>query len=316
MLSNINNLLDKKMSESLNMKLMDFIDDVVLKFITTGTNETYTSYKQFMEKKILELKENPEKANDITNIIPALKIPENEQLTSQLQSQHQAMVAKYKVAEIIETEKKIIEKTKELKEQFMKSVVNSMFGGNAFGSAFGGPFSSLGSSLGNSFGNLSGNPYGELSNKIPSICVCGKCHLDNNTEDSKEKTEDTSNESENDSDEMPDLSEPNNSSNEKNDSSNEKNDTKDHEDKSYSFTIPLSSSSGLSSLMSLLMGLPSTSEGIVQTSDTTKLKELLEEFKAKSASRKSSQSEKKDSKNDNDKNSESKDTDDKINISI
>lgn len=131
------------MSNQFDIKLMDFIDDVILKFITQGTEETYASYREFMATKLQEFKNNPSKINDIKNIIPVLKLPEKEHEANQLQESYISMTNSYKVDELIEHSKKSNDNIKKLKEEFIKTCMESM-------------------------------------SKYPSnkICYCGQCNLD------------------------------------------------------------------------------------------------------------------------------------------
>jgi hypothetical protein len=56
-----------------DLKLMDFIDDLILQIITYGSGETYSSYKEFILIKVAQIKNNPEILDDIDQIIPFCK---------------------------------------------------------------------------------------------------------------------------------------------------------------------------------------------------------------------------------------------------
>jgi hypothetical protein len=138
------------MAEKHKIKIMDFIDDVVLQYITYGTNETYSSYKDFMAKKMQELKDNPEKTSDITNIIPALKLQTNQTQLHNLKPIYDDMKNTCKIKDLIIAEKQESEMVKQLNDLYMKAL------------------------------------FGNISKKTKKNCVCGKCPLDNkNTESPK-----------------------------------------------------------------------------------------------------------------------------------
>ncbi|QKF93598.1 hypothetical protein QKU48_gp0140 [Fadolivirus algeromassiliense] len=163
------------MTTSYDVKLMDFIDDVVLAYITNQTGETYSSYRDFMTKKIQELRDNPDLANNIKNIIPALNLPSNQQQANQLQINHTTMVTNYKVNDLIENNKKESDAQKQIKNLFMGSLMNSMMG----------------------------------YSKHNGGCLCGKCHVDKK----KDIDEKSDNDKKDDDDDMPELTDAENDKN-------------------------------------------------------------------------------------------------------
>ena len=67
------NQVPKLPNQNIDESLKKYIEELILTFISYGTNEKYDSLDNFIEEKIKVIKQDPDKLKNIENIIPVYK---------------------------------------------------------------------------------------------------------------------------------------------------------------------------------------------------------------------------------------------------